>query len=195
MIRLRAVSKIVLVLLIFVLACKAESPADEPAQEKAPTSVEGEEQGPADEPVVPAEPEEEEAQTPCGRMFDLLRSCDKGNPVFRDRRFRHTFLRQCGREAGRPTAYAKAFVECTASPGCEELQKCSQELEKKAAELGPEHVDYMLRNNQRHDALKFCDDHRDKLKGNEAFEKRCGPLIETFDKEKESHKHGPGCKH
>lgn len=181
--------------LLLAYGCKAEAPVEEPAGREAAASEQPAVPDPPEEPEPPAEPEEEEEErTPCGEMFALLRKCDQGNPVFRDRRFRNTFLRQCGREAGRPTAYAKAFVECTESPGCDELQNCSRELEKKAGELGPEHVDYMLLNNQRHDALKFCDDHRDKLKGNEALEKRCGPLVEAFDKERE-HQHGPGCQH
>jgi len=190
------ISSAIAVALLLIVGCKADPPDQQPAKDdKAKVAGEPSNAEPAPEPEPPEPEEEEVEQTPCDQMFSLLAKCDKGNPVFRDRRFKSTFLRQCGREVSRPTEYAKAFRDCATSPSCESLQSCSKELETNAAELGPAHVDYMLKNNQRHDAIKFCDDHRDKLKSSPELEKRCGPMVKSLDTEREQHQHGPNCQH
>jgi hypothetical protein len=138
------------------------------------------------EPTVSGD---KKADGPCDRMLATLEKCNKGSPAFRDQRFRRNFLTGCGREIKRPTEYAKHFLKCAEMADCDGLKTCSQILERKSVELGPEHVDYLLTNNQRDDALKFCEDHRRAMNGNLAMERRCHPLLKVLDTQRKELEH------
>ncbi len=144
---------------------------------------------------LPERVEEGDEKTPCDEMFQLLRKCNKGSRAFRDPRFRNTFVAGCEEERVRPTEYAKMFAKCAGAKTCEELKECSEGMRLQATELGPEHVDYLLKNAEREAAMKFCDDHRQLLSRNERLERRCKPLLGILDEERSEHQHNEGCNH
>lgn len=143
----------------------------------------------------PKKVEDSSEKPPCDGMFQLLRKCNKGSRAFRDPRFRNTFIAGCEEERKRPTEYARTFAGCVVAKTCDELRECSEGLRQQATELGPEHVDYLLKNTQRDAAMKFCDDHRQFLSRNEKLEVRCKPLLDVLDEQRKEHQHDGNCNH
>jgi hypothetical protein len=183
---------VVAVVVALAPACRSEEePAETKAPEKAVKALEAEKA--KQQPVQAKKPEP--PQEGCGAMFVLLKKCNPRSPAFSDPRFRTQFIRNCEQERKRPTAYAKRFAECVESTTCDGLKQCSEGMRAQAMEVGPEHMDWLLMNNQRDAAVKFCDDHREELKGAEPMEKRCRPLLEMLDQQREEHQHNGQCNH
>ncbi len=187
---------VVLLTVVIGLGCREGGTVEEGAPVAAKEKVERPKEIPKEIPVarVPKR-EETREKTPCDGMFQLLRKCNKGSRAFRDPHFRNNFIAGCEKERGRPTEYAKIFSGCVASTTCEELRTCSEGMRQKATDLGPEHVDHLIKNSERDAALKFCDDHRQMLSQNAELERRCNPLLGILDEQRREHQHDGTCNH
>jgi hypothetical protein len=136
----------------------------------------------------PPEPKDD-----CLGMYRLLLECS-GNPRLRsDGHFKRTFLNNCRGETSRETGYATRFAECTRAADCETLDKCSRALDAAAAELGPEQVRYLLDNNQRSTAAKFCYDNGRAVEASAELHDLCHPLLEEIESEKAAAGDHGGC--
>jgi len=129
------------------------------------------------------------AEGPCDSMYKLLERCTRGRGARRVPGFKEEFLKNCRKEERRKTKYSERFVECALSKTCGQLTTCSDALEKTVPELGPEHVNYLLKSGNREDAKKFCWDNKQLVKKSEALDRVCHTLLDELSKERGEQQH------
>ena len=134
-----------------------------------------------------------EREDDCLGMYRLLLECSGNQRLRSDGHFKRTFLNNCRREVSRETVYARRFTECARAADCETLDKCSRALDTAAAELGPEQVRYLLENDQRPTAKKFCFDNPGAVKTSAELHDLCHPLLEEVESEKAAAGNSGGC--
>ena len=134
-----------------------------------------------------------EREDDCLGMYRLLLECSGNSRLRSDGHFKRTFLNNCRLEVSRETAYARRFTECTRAADCETLDKCSRALDTAAAKLGPEQVRYLLKNDQRPAAKKFCFDNAKAVEVSTQLHDLCHPLLEEVESEKAAAGNHGGC--
>jgi len=171
-------------------ACRDSSRADETSKEKTAAPI-----GPRTPP--PTAPKKvdrpAEIQDDCANMYQLLVKCSGNQRLRSDGHFKRLFLNNCRREVARDTAYAERFAECAASKDCPTLDSCSRELEKAAAELGPEHFNAIMAEGKRQEAKKFCNDNIKAVEASAVLHDLCHPLLEEVEREKAAAEEEGGC--
>ena len=136
------------------------------------------------EKVKLSEAQASDPKGPCSQMLALLKSCQKGRPARPNSGFDRAFLANCRKEIARATEYAAGFRACASSVDCKQLADCSNRLKGSIMQLGARHVRYLMQNNSRPEAKKFCWDNRDVATRAVEFDQACHNLIEEVAKER-----------
>jgi len=193
--RIHLVVAFALLLLAAGFGCREAADSGEGTKGKAsalgPQPTPGPQTPPPTAPKTIRQPREREDD--CLSMYRLLVECSGNSRLRSDGHFKRTFLNNCRGEVSRETAYARRFTECARSADCETLDKCSRALDTAAAELGPEQVRYLLENDQRTTAKKFCFDNAEAVKASAELHDLCHPLLKEVESEKAATKNHGGC--
>ena len=177
-------------LILTIAGCtKAAPEKDGSTATKAPQPEEAVREEAMPEKAAPEKAAEAAAEGPCDGMYKLLERCTRGRGARKVPGFKEEFLKNCRKEARRKTRYADRFVECALSKTCGQLTTCSAALEKSVPELGPDHVNYLLKSGGREDAKKFCWDNQQAVKKSEGLDRVCHALLEELAREKGEQQH------